>query len=70
MQRRQGKTHIVSYTCESCGAVHTCEAGVRCDGMCAECAVPMRIEDLFSDRRFVWLPVHRERREITPGGAE
>jgi hypothetical protein len=38
--------------------------------MCAECAVPMRIEDLFSDRRFVWLPVHRERREITPGGAE
>ena len=61
--------HIVSYTCESCGAVHTCEAGVTSDGMCSRCGVPMRIEDLFSDRRFASLPVEQERREITPGGA-
>lgn len=56
--------HIVSYTCEHCGATQTCQAGVACDGMCATCGWPMRIEDLFSDRRAVSLPVRLERRTV------
>jgi hypothetical protein len=59
--------HIVSYICENCGAVHTCEAGVQSDGMCHGCGLPMRIEDLFSDRRIATLPVQRDRRDIAPG---
>jgi hypothetical protein len=56
------KLHIVSYTCEHCGAEHTCTAGVQSDGMCHACGSLMRIEDLFSDRRIVTLPVTRDRR--------
>jgi hypothetical protein len=56
------KVHIVSYTCEHCGAVHTCQAGFHSDGMCASCGFPMRIEDLFSDRRIATLPVMFDRR--------
>ena len=58
----------MSYTCENCGTVHTCEAGVHSDGMCLVCGVPMRIEDLFSDRRIAALPVQHDRRDIPPGG--
>lgn len=57
----------MNYTCENCGASHTCEAGVQSDGMCPACALPMRIEDLFSDRRIATLPVQDDRREIEPG---
>jgi predicted Zn-ribbon and HTH transcriptional regulator len=56
------KVHIVEYTCEHCGFTHTHEAGVDCDGMCPVCKSPMRIEDLFGDRRFATLPVDEERR--------
>jgi hypothetical protein len=31
--------------------------------MCAICGSPMRIDELFSDRRIVSLPVARERRD-------
>jgi transcription initiation factor IIE alpha subunit len=57
------KVHIVSYTCEQCGTTQTCEAGVRNDGMCAKCESPMKIDDLFRDRRIVTLPVDDDRRE-------
>jgi hypothetical protein len=57
------KVHIVSYTCEHCGATQTSPAGVHSDGMCQKCGSPMRIEDLFSDRRIVTLPVDQERRD-------
>jgi DNA-directed RNA polymerase subunit RPC12/RpoP len=57
------KVHIVEYTCESCGATQTCQAGVDSDGMCPTCGSPMRIEDLFGDRRFATLPVDDDRRD-------
>jgi transcription initiation factor IIE alpha subunit len=57
------KVHIVSYTCEQCGATQTAEAGIHSDGMCPACGSPMRIEDLFSDRRIASLPVDQDRRE-------
>ncbi|MEA2497330.1 MAG: hypothetical protein QOJ29_5241 [Thermoleophilaceae bacterium] len=59
--------HIVTYTCEQCGANHTCEAGIHSDGICASCGAPMRIDALFSDRRIVTLPVPFERREFAGG---
>ena len=54
--------HIVTYTCESCGAEHTCAAGMRTDGMCKACGYPMRINDFFGDRRIVSVPVRFDRR--------
>jgi rRNA maturation endonuclease Nob1 len=57
------KVHIVSYRCEQCGATETCQTGGDSHGMCTSCGSPMRIEDLFSDRRIVTLPVDEERRE-------
>jgi DNA-directed RNA polymerase subunit RPC12/RpoP len=57
------KVHIVSYVCEQCGATQTSETGLRSDGMCHKCGSPMRIEDLFSDRRIVTLPVDDDRRD-------
>ena len=57
------KVHIVTYTCEQCGATQTAEAGVECEGICAKCGSPMMIEDLFSDRRFATLPVDDDRRD-------
>ena len=62
MRKRPGKVHIVSYTCEQCGATHTCEAGFHSDGMCHLCGSPMTIEELFSDRRVISLPVPSDRR--------
>jgi hypothetical protein len=56
--------HIVSYTCEHCLAEHSCEAGMNSDGICAACGFPMRIEDLFADRRIVTIPVQYDRREL------
>jgi len=32
--------------------------------MCNACGFPMRIDDLFSDRRFVTLPVQDDRRTL------
>jgi DNA-directed RNA polymerase subunit RPC12/RpoP len=61
--------HIVSYSCDHCGAEHTSEAGLHSDGMCSACGSPMRIEDLFSDRRIVTLPVSVERRLHAAGSA-
>ena len=61
--------HIVSYACEQCGGAHTCEAGMHSDGMCTACGSPMRIEDLFGDRRFATLPVSRDRRVVASDGA-
>jgi transcription initiation factor IIE alpha subunit len=58
------KVHIVIYTCEACGAAQTAEAGVHSDGMCPKCGSPMRIEDLFGDRRFATLPVDKDRRDF------
>jgi transcription initiation factor IIE alpha subunit len=57
------KVHIVTYTCEQCGTTETCQAGVDSDGMCPKCGSPMKIDDLFRDRRFATLPVDDDRRE-------
>jgi hypothetical protein len=38
------------------------EAGIRSNGMCGRCGFPMKIADLFSDRRIVSVPVLRDRR--------
>ena len=57
------KVHIVTYTCEQCGASQTREAGVSNDGMCTSCGSPMKIDDLFGDRRFATLPVDDDRRD-------
>jgi hypothetical protein len=59
------KVHIVRYVCEQCGASQTSQAGLHSDGMCVLCGSPMKIDDLFSDRRFASLPVEQERRERT-----
>jgi hypothetical protein len=63
VRRGPGKVHIVTYTCEYCGAEQTCQAGMHADGMCHSCGFPMRIDELFSDRRIVTLPVPHERRD-------
>lgn len=55
------KVQIIRYSCEHCGATHTSEAGIRSEGMCA-CGYPMRIDELFSDRRIAMLPVAFDRR--------
>lgn len=52
----------MTYSCEHCGHEHTCEAGEHSDGMCSACGFPMRIADLFSDRRIVRVPVQFDRR--------
>lgn len=57
------KVHIVSYTCEQCEATQTCEANLNNDGMCPSCGSPMKIDDLFGDRRIAALPVDDDRRE-------
>ena len=57
------KVHIVTYVCEQCGKTETAQAGINSDGMCVACGSPMKIDDLFSDRRFAALPVDVERRE-------
>ncbi|HEX6714127.1 MAG TPA: hypothetical protein VF066_12110 [Thermoleophilaceae bacterium] len=57
------KVHIVTFVCEQCGTTAAAEAGVQSDGMCPKCDSPMKIEDLFGDRRFATLPVDDERRD-------
>ena len=57
------KVHIVTYVCEQCGSTQTSQAGLKSDGMCHKCGSPMRIEDLFGDRRFAMLPVDDDRRD-------
>jgi transcription initiation factor IIE alpha subunit len=57
------KVHIVTYICEQCGATQTAQAGIHSDGMCAACGSPMKIDDLFGDRRFATLPVDDDRRD-------
>lgn len=56
------KPKIIAFTCESCGAEHTGPAGFSTEGMCPICGRPMRIDDLFGDRRSKSWPVPRERR--------
>jgi len=56
--------HIITYTCENCGADQTRPAGAGTDGMCQSCGYPMRIDDMFSDRRRLSVPVLFERREL------
>jgi hypothetical protein len=63
---RPRKVHIVEYNCEHCGAGQTRRAGVHNDGMCSACGFPMRIADLFGDRRIVTLPVTFDRRSLPP----
>ena len=69
MPKRALTVHIVKYTCESCGAEHTRSAGMHTDGMCKVCGFPMRINDLFGDRRIASVPVTLDRR-IELGEAE
>jgi hypothetical protein len=63
MRRRPGKVHIVTYRCEYCLATHTRSVTEHSDGMCSGCGSPMRIDDLFSDRRIVSVPVLADRRD-------
>jgi hypothetical protein len=55
--------HLVTYQCEQCLATHTRAVTEHGDGMCSSCGFPMRIYDLFSDRRIVVLPVPADRRD-------
>ena len=63
MRRRPGKVHIVTYRCEDCLATDTRSVGLHSHGMCDFCGSPMRIDDLFGDRRIAALPVLFERRQ-------
>jgi hypothetical protein len=63
MRRGPGTVQIVEYQCELCRAAHTRAVGDHRDGMCSRCGFPMRIDDLFSDRRIVAIPVPAERRD-------
>jgi Zn finger protein HypA/HybF involved in hydrogenase expression len=56
------KVHVITYECEQCGATQTAEAGTSSEGMCPKCGSPMKIDDLFSDRRIALLPVDADRR--------
>jgi DNA-directed RNA polymerase subunit RPC12/RpoP len=56
------KVHIVTYICEHCGATQVSQTGVDSQGMCPNCGSPMKIDDLFSDRRIALLPVDEDRR--------
>jgi hypothetical protein len=62
VRRRPGISHIVVYRCESCRASETRVIGGSADGMCGRCGWPMRIDELFSDRRIVTVPVTKDRR--------
>jgi transcription initiation factor IIE alpha subunit len=55
--------HVVAYVCEDCGTEQSSEAGIHSEGLCVVCGAPMRIDDLFSDRRIVTIPVSVERRD-------
>jgi transcription initiation factor IIE alpha subunit len=55
--------HIVAYACEDCGTEQSSEVGLHSEGLCPVCGSPMRIDDLFSDRRIVTIPVTVDRRE-------
>lgn len=62
MRRRPGKVHIVTYRCEDCLATSMRPVGEHSNGMCDRCGSPMRIDDLFSDRRIATVPVMFDRR--------
>jgi hypothetical protein len=55
--------HIVTYRCEQCHATQSRKISEHSDGICAKCGFPMRIDDLFSDRRNVEVPVLMDRRD-------
>ena len=57
------KVYVITYECEQCGATQTAEAGTSSEGMCAKCGSPMKIDDLFSDRRIALPPVDADRRD-------
>lgn len=61
--------HIVTYQCEHCRATHNRAVSEHSDGMCSHCGFPMRIDDLFSDRRIVTLPVPADRRDARADAA-
>ena len=69
VRRHPLKVNIVSYTCDQCGATHTARVGLHTDGMCPACGSPMKIDDLFSDRRLAALPVPEDRRDLAGGEA-
>lgn len=69
VQSRPRKVHIVTYKCEQCGVTLTSEVGVHSHGMCSTCGALMKIDDLFSDRRVVSLPVRLDRRDARTGEA-
>ncbi len=62
MGKRLGLVHVVTYRCEQCSAIHSREVTAHSDGLCRDCGFPMRIDDVFSDRRIVTVPVLIDRR--------
>ncbi|MFL5896681.1 MAG: hypothetical protein ACJ76Z_16400 [Thermoleophilaceae bacterium] len=52
----------MTYRCEQCRASRSREVTAPEAGMCLACGWPMRIEDVFSDRRIVSVPVLVDRR--------
>jgi transcription initiation factor IIE alpha subunit len=58
----QAKSAVVVYRCERCEATLSRQTTEHSDGLCPLCGEPMRIDDLFSDRRDEQRPVPLERR--------
>jgi hypothetical protein len=44
-----------------------CDAGAKRAGICATCGFPMRIEQVFSDRRGASISVVPDRRQVAGG---
>jgi hypothetical protein len=54
--------HVVVYRCETCFRTISRAMTAHSDGLCPHCRWPMRIDDVFADRRERTRPIALERR--------
>jgi rRNA maturation endonuclease Nob1 len=57
-----GRIHVVVYRCELCEQSLARAMTEHSDGVCRSCGSPMRIDDVFADRRSFERPVELNRR--------
>jgi hypothetical protein len=62
VRRTPDKARVIAYRCESCGQAQLRLVSPQAEGICHRCDEPMRIDDLFVDRRRVEVPVLMDRR--------